>query len=236
MTFLPLLIAILLSAQPAVRSDGFGQEDSWWQCGHTFRLGEGPTALSGRLDRSAPQDGSLVSGTYQYWTRDLRATFRLVDTPQGIRLALSHLSVEIPPAASPDGGEIHGYLFADQEMIAARRLLDARNARRGYGTSNASFEGFEDPRLARANRWSLVVLHSGGTQILRRDLPVPDRSTRDEAFAAHLAAIDAAWQRRDPLRLITTPADRLPPGEAHCLFSTPAARDEMMMSQITVGE
>lgn len=228
---LNLAIGVLMSAQaqPA--------PDSWWECYYFLRPADGGTRTLGRLVRAIDLDGTGGAGVYEIWGESLRVTWRLADTPQGVRPRVAYLSMEIPTAFPRNGGTIHGYLYADGRLVATTTMLDAGHARRGYAVSNAFFQATAAQDiaapLAAADRWSLVVAHADGTEILRRDLPIPDRGAREEAFARHWAALEAAWAARDPTRLITTPADTLPRDRGACLLSTPAARREMEESSIS---
>jgi hypothetical protein len=230
MPLLHLAIGLLLSAQAATGTD------SWWECYYFLRpAGEG-SATRGRLVRSIGLDGSGRAGVYEMWGEGLRVTWRLAETPQGARPRVAYLSMEIPTAFARNGGGIYGYLYGDGQLVATTTMLDERGARRGYAVSTAFFQATAAQDigvpLGAADRWSLVVAHADGTEILRRDLPLADRRARDENFARHWAALEAAWAARDPDRLITTPADSLPRDRGACLLSTPAARREIEESSI----
>lgn len=236
---LRLAIGLVLAAQaaPAPVNAPVGP-DSWWECYLFLPPADGRTAPSGRLVRSIALDGTARGGVYEIWGEGLRVNWSLAETPQGVRPRVAYLSMEVPTAFPRNGRGIHGYLYGDGRLIATTTMLDERNARRGYAVSTAFFQATAAQDiaapLAAADRWSLVVAHADGAEILRRDLPIADRRARDEGFARHWAALEAAWAARDPSRLVTTPADTLPRDRGACLLSTPAARREMEDSAISM--
>lgn len=242
MALLPFAIGLLVSAQPAPPAPpAHGAPrppDSWWECYHFLPPAGGPAAVSGRMFRYFTLAGQGNGGSYEQWGAGLRVTWRLVETPLGLRSFVASLSVEIPAALSRNGGAIHGDLFGDGALIATTTMLDEHGARRGHAASTAFFHGLRGREiaapLAAADRWTLVVRHADGTEIVRRDLPIPGRRAREEGFARHWAALEAAWTARDPILLVTTPADTLPSDRASCLLSTPAARDEMEGATISI--
>ena len=209
------------------------QRDSWWECIRTFRQGEGERLLSGRIVRTISLDGTSWSETYELWGSELRYGLQTNAAPQRARHRTVFLSVHIPPTPARNGGEIYGDLYGDGELVATATMLDSRSAREDRSASTAYFDGrtLAVP-LGERNRWTFVARHADGTEIVRRDLPVPDRAARERAYAADRSAIDAAWAERDESQLVTTPAGALSSDRANCLLSTPAAREEIEQSSI----
>ena len=224
MAILPLAIGLLLAAQPAPRP-GFDEADNWWDCQYPLPPAGGGTPW-GHLYRSFTLDGEGGRSSYNLWGPELRLNGHVVDTPRGARARVSTVSVEFPSTVfSRSGGAVHGDLLGDGALVATTIIIGAREARRGHSVANVYFwerrEGEIGSALAAADRWTLVVRQADGTELLRRDLPVADRGAREEAFARHWAALQAAWRARDPNPSVAPPA-----GSARCLLSTPETREE----------
>jgi len=221
-------IALAVQAWPAAGQSS--EPDDWWECYYSLPA-EAMVPPAGRLVRTYTVEGQPRTGIYEMWGSEIRINAHLVDTPQGVRPRISYLTAELPTTFPRNGAAIFGYLFADGRHVASTTLIDGRFARMGFAVSNAFFQSTATvdigTPLAAADRWTVVVVHADGTEALRRELPVADRRSREEAFVQHLAAVDAAWEARDRSRLVSTPAASLPPDRAVCLLSTAAAREEM---------
>lgn len=224
MATLPLVVGLLLAAQPAPQP-GFSDEDNWWDCQYALPPAEGGTPW-GHLYRSFTLTGEGGPSGYNQWGPELRLTGRVADTPEGARAMVSTLGVQFPQTVfSRTGGAVHADLLGDDRLIATAMLIGAREARRGISVANAYFEEVGSrplgPALAAADRWTLVVRQDDGAELLRRDLPVAGRGAREDVFAGHYAALRAAWRARDPDPLAVHPA-----GSARCRLSTPGSREE----------
>jgi hypothetical protein len=220
-----LLAAVLLLPGPsAAWTQTIDEKNSSWNCLLFFRLGDGATAMTGRYAQGLSFDGSQSSGVYALWGTT-RAEWAISGPPDGMRKRLIYFALDAPMLRDPKG--VYGYLLGDGHLVSTITVLNAEDFRRGYSSSpSASFGGSGiEQALERYDQWTLVLRSGDGTELFRRPVSLPDRQARAEALKVHRAAIEAAWQTRDPSLLETTPADALPRDRANCLLSTPESRE-----------
>lgn len=208
---------LVLALAPAAHAQGFDWNGTYWSCDDSFGNGRGAEGPTGQYFHARNLEGTLSVTSYQTYT-PVRAQWRLLTTGWQV----TSLSVEVPSQREPSG--VHAELFGDGERIAQAVLLDPVGYARGYSSSfEASFYDRDVERLEAHDRWTLVLRTGSGVEILRKQLPVPDKEGRNAIFARYRAAIVAAWKARDEKLLETANLSALGPGP-HCLLSTPETR------------
>lgn len=221
------LLALAVSGPAQARSKA--DKDSWWQCDQY--LPATPDGLRSSMVRFVSTDGKLLREEHQLQGNGFKVYFSNQPGILDFSSFPPSLFIDIDPRKTIGTQGVWAFLFADGEQLASAKILSAKSAKRGAGVGSAYFAGDSLlARLSQAERWTLVVVRDDGTEIERRDLPVPSRATRQRLFASHKADIDTAWARRDegPDLLSPRPAG----GDAWCVLSTPESRHAEDMATI----